>query len=96
MLFQEEPFVIENNQSMYPTQPFRGFCIDMLNKLQDELGFTYTIHHVADGQFGYQDPKTKRWNGLVGEVIDGVSRLLHCVYPRPLCNTKNADIEPQG
>ena len=49
-----------------------GFCIDLLQQLSSDLGFTYTIHIVRDGQYG-ADIGNSTWNGMIGEILRGVS-----------------------
>ena len=46
-----------------------GFIIDLLDKLEPTVGFKSTIHIVKDGMFGSNDPKTGRWNGMIGELV---------------------------
>ncbi len=50
---------------------YRGFTIDLLEKLSDLAGFSYEIYEVPDGAYGRIGP-TGTWNGLVGELINGV------------------------
>ena len=53
------------------TGKYEGFCIDLLEKLADMMGFTYTLYEVEDGNFGAQiDNKT--WNGIIGEITQEV------------------------
>ena len=51
---------------------FMGYCIDMLKELQDEIGFKTKISLVKDGVYGSLDPETKKWNGMIRELIDQV------------------------
>ncbi len=45
--------------------------------LKDDLtafpGFNYTIRIVEDGAHGSYNKKTKKWNGMIGELLSGVS-----------------------
>uniref|UniRef100_A0AC34GQT2 Uncharacterized protein n=1 Tax=Panagrolaimus sp. ES5 TaxID=591445 RepID=A0AC34GQT2_9BILA len=49
---------------------FQGYCIDLLNLIQQELQFTYEIYQAPDGKFGSVDDNGN-WNGLIGEVVIG-------------------------
>ncbi len=76
---QEEPFIKDNPD--YPnasSDPFVGYCIDMLNEMQKMLGFKYNIRLVRDNFYGALDPKTKHWNGMIRELIDKVTGLACC------------------
>jgi len=53
------------------TGELEGFCIDLLKRLSDMMGFTYTLYEVEDGNFGTKVGGT--WNGIVGDIIQGVS-----------------------
>ena len=55
---------------------FEGFCIDLLNELAPLMGMAYTLSPVADGQYGGWLPANGTVNGMVGEVMRGVSILL--------------------
>ena len=50
----------------------QGFCIDLLNELQEIMGFTYDIYVVEDKKFG-SDQGNGMWNGVVGDIIREVS-----------------------
>ena len=56
---------------------FAGFCIDILEKLAETIGFTYTLYMVPDGKFGTKDPDTYQWNGMVKELVFRV-KLNYC------------------
>ena len=60
---------------MKVTITFAGFCIDILKRLADKIGFTYTLYLVPDGNFGTKDPKTYQWNGMVKELVYRVPSL---------------------
>lgn len=57
-----------------------GFCMDLLNRLAEKVNFSYEVHLSEDGSYGslrrVNGTDMKRWNGMVGEVIDGKSDLI--------------------
>lgn len=50
---------------------WKGYCIDLIEKLAKEMNFKYEL--VVKDQFGSLDPLTNKWNGLIGGLVDGVS-----------------------
>lgn len=72
-----EPFVYKavtkDGQKVY-----EGFCIDLMDKLSEILGFSYTISLVEDGQFGGQIGNS--WTGLVGDLVEHVSNIHAIMY----------------
>lgn len=66
--------VSEDSEEIY-----QGFCIDLLEKLREILGFSYRIRLVEDGQFGGQN-EDGSWNGLIGELVSHVSNSKTYLY----------------
>uniref|UniRef100_A0A3B4XK18 Glutamate receptor n=1 Tax=Seriola lalandi dorsalis TaxID=1841481 RepID=A0A3B4XK18_SERLL len=50
-----------------------GYCIDLLEKLGEDMGFTYDLYIVGDGKYG--GFKNGRWTGLVGDLLSGAAHL---------------------
>lgn len=62
-MLKDDPFATGNDR-------YEGFTIDLLNELSDRCGFEYEIYHMeAYGSLVGEGV----WNGIVGEVINGVS-----------------------
>jgi hypothetical protein len=49
-----------------------GYALDLMEKIHQLTEIRYTIHLVKDGKYGSNSSGT--WNGMVGELINGVSK----------------------
>lgn len=67
----------DSNETLAGNQQFKGFCIDLLDKIASMCNFTYKIKLVDDGFHGAF--VNGRWNGMVGELIDKVKIFIHFV-----------------
>ncbi|XP_061594928.1 LOW QUALITY PROTEIN: glutamate receptor ionotropic, NMDA 3B [Cololabis saira] len=56
---------LENRKCCY------GYCIDLLEKLAEDLGFKFDLYIVGDGKYGTS--KGGRWTGLVGDLLSGLA-----------------------
>lgn len=52
---------------------FYGFCVDILDRVSQEVGFDYILDLVVDRKYGAQDPETGEWNGMVKQLMQHVS-----------------------
>lgn len=68
---QEAPFVMDKEKPS-SEEPFEGFCIDLARELAQIVGFAYKIELVPDGNYGSRNSHGE-WDGMVRELIDGVS-----------------------
>ncbi|XP_061118091.1 glutamate receptor ionotropic, NMDA 3A [Conger conger] len=50
-----------------------GYCIDLLEKLAEDMGFDFDLYIVGDGKYGAY--KGGRWTGLVGDLLSGAAHL---------------------
>ncbi|KAG7513741.1 glutamate receptor ionotropic, NMDA 3B [Solea senegalensis] len=68
--------VAEGNSSFLPAHYSKccyGYCIDLLEKLAEDLGFEFDLYIVGDGKYGAW--KAGRWTGLVGDLLNGLADL---------------------
>lgn len=52
---------------------YEGYCVDLASEIAKHVRIKYKLSVVADGKYGARDPETKTWNGMVGELVYGVS-----------------------
>ena len=52
---------------------YLGYCVDVMDKLAEMIGFNYTVYYVKDDMFGSKDPVTKQWNGMLKDLVERVS-----------------------
>ncbi|KAK8765451.1 hypothetical protein V5799_031941 [Amblyomma americanum] len=66
------PFVMlkEGAENLEGNDRFEGFCVAMIERVAQILGFRYRLDIVADGRFG-TEPEPGRWNGMIGELLAG-------------------------
>ncbi|XP_053306595.1 glutamate receptor ionotropic, delta-1 isoform X2 [Spea bombifrons] len=65
----EEPFVMVAENILGQPKKYKGFSIDVLDALSQNLGFKYEIYQVPDGKYGNQLANGS-WNGMIGELIN--------------------------
>ncbi|XP_061749794.1 glutamate receptor ionotropic, NMDA 3B [Nerophis ophidion] len=49
-----------------------GYCVDLLEKLAEDMGFTFDLYIVGDGKYGAMSGGG-RWTGLVGDLRSGTA-----------------------
>lgn len=47
--------------------------MELAAEIAKHVGYSYRLEIVSDGKYGARDPDTKAWNGMVGELVYGVS-----------------------
>lgn len=52
-----------------------GYCVDLIQKLSEEVGFRYTLRLVEDSFFGAPNNDTGEWNGMIGDLVRGKSQV---------------------
>lgn len=62
----------ETSQQHTGNERFEGICVDLVEILAEVLGFNYTFKLVDDGNYGSWDETHKRYNGIIGELINQV------------------------
>ncbi|XP_015191011.1 PREDICTED: glutamate receptor ionotropic, kainate 2-like isoform X6 [Polistes dominula] len=66
----ETPYVMMHYEKNYTgNSRFYGFCVDLLEAVAREVGFSYRLDLVPDRKYGARDPETGEWNGIVRELM---------------------------
>ncbi|KAK0079071.1 hypothetical protein PV325_001756 [Microctonus aethiopoides] len=66
----EKPYVMMHHEKNYTgNNRFYGFCVDLLEEVAKEIGFSYRLELVPDRKYGARDPETGEWNGIVRELM---------------------------
>ena len=78
-ILKEKPFTMlkTNQEGLMGNARFEGFAVDLIEHISKLLGFTYELYEVHDGNFGAKNQETGEWNGMVGEIIAGVSEYVN-------------------
>ena len=50
---------------------YKGYCVDLMNRIAKILNFTYEIRIPSDNMYGTLNNGS--WNGLMKELLDSVS-----------------------
>ncbi|XP_023699486.1 glutamate receptor ionotropic, NMDA 3B isoform X1 [Paramormyrops kingsleyae] len=64
----------QGNKSSFPKDIRKccyGYCIDLLEKLAEDMHFQFNLYIVGDGKYGAW--KGGRWTGLVGDLLRGAA-----------------------
>ena len=63
----------KNHMHLEGNEKYEGYCVDLASEIAKHVGIKYQLSIVLDGKYGARDPETKTWNGMVGELVYGVS-----------------------
>ena len=63
---------------------YTGFCIELLDRLQQDMKFRYRIEVLPGNQYGSWDVFSQKWNGIIEHLIERVSSFsLYCCFGTP-------------
>jgi ionotropic kainate glutamate receptor 2 len=69
--------MLEDDGNKTGNARYKGFCVDLLKHIAKMQGFDYKIQLVKDNKYGVYHPDSKEWDGIVNELIQGVSTPHH-------------------
>ena len=51
------------------------YAVDLISAIADHLKFNFTFKWVDDGNYGSKKEDSNEWNGMIGELMSGVSNI---------------------
>lgn len=63
----------KNHEQFEGNDRYEGYCAELAFEIAKHVGFAYRLELVGDGKYGARDSVSKMWNGMVGELVYGVS-----------------------
>lgn len=92
LVSKESPYVMykKNHEQLEGNERYEGYCVDLAYEIAKHVRIKYKLSIVGDGKYGARDPETKIWNGMVGELVYGVSFFRLCFHLF-LCLPTNKD-----
>uniref|UniRef100_A0A914VZL7 Glutamate receptor ionotropic, kainate 2 n=1 Tax=Plectus sambesii TaxID=2011161 RepID=A0A914VZL7_9BILA len=70
---EERPYVMKrlHSSTFEGNARYEGFCVDLLTKLSENLGFDFEINVVDDGKYGEPINETSgKWDGMIGQLLN--------------------------
>lgn len=65
---------------------YRGYCVDLIDALVkhikkvNKVNLEYEFYIAPENDYGIQLEGTKKWNGIIGELMEHVSYILFYLY----------------
>lgn len=66
---------LENAKNKSINEQYEGYCVDLIKEIARILEFKYQIKLVDDGVHGRKNERGE-WNGMIKELIEGVSLII--------------------
>lgn len=63
----------KNHEQFVGNDKYEGYIVELAAEIAKHVGYQYKLKIVSDGKYGAKDTETKMWNGMVGELVYGVS-----------------------
>lgn len=79
---QSDPYGMlrQSSVALKNNERFEGFGIELIHELSLMLGFNYTFELQLDNAYGSLNPQTKKWNGMIKELLDEVTCALGFIF----------------
>ncbi len=70
----------ESTELLQGNERFEGFVFDIIDEISKMLGFNYQFKLVDDSKYGALDKETGEWDGMIRELLEGVSSLKYLAF----------------
>ncbi|KRZ77535.1 Glutamate receptor ionotropic, kainate 3 [Trichinella papuae] len=68
--YRVQPPFIEKYEDENGNWSLRGYCIDLLEMMKEELNFSYELYEAPDKLYGWPN-ELGRWNGIMNNILQG-------------------------
>lgn len=66
---------------------FEGYSLDLIDAVARHIGFKYRFELAPDGKYGGFNKVTKKWDGLIKQLLERVSLHFLSFFQNQLQNT---------
>jgi len=74
---ENRPFAYKKeNCTTNEIQCWEGITPDIIREFASEMNFTYEYVEPPDGEYGYLDRETDKWNGMIGDMLEGKTDMI--------------------
>lgn len=63
---------VQNGTNLVGNDRYEGFVKDLMDNIARVKKFSYKLVLVEGNHQGKHDPLTGKWNGMIGEILEGV------------------------
>ena len=69
-------YKIINCTNINPNKCWEGITPDIVAEFSKEMNFTYEYIEPIDNEYGYLNPQTDKWNGMIGDMLEGKTDMI--------------------
>ncbi|XP_070553293.1 LOW QUALITY PROTEIN: glutamate receptor 4-like [Ptychodera flava] len=72
-ILSEPYYMLKKNADEFDKKEdkYEGYCVELMKNIAKHMPINYKFELVGDSRYGEYSPKTNRWDGMIGELIDG-------------------------
>ncbi|CAK1541962.1 unnamed protein product [Leptosia nina] len=72
LIAENKPYVMRQQSAdrLSGNERYEGFCIELIERLAQQLQFNYTFVEQPDGNYGTRNKTTGEWNGMMKRLME--------------------------